>query len=90
MVKEVWPKWLNRPGLPLGPTQPRTTKQPLKEKQILCDPIFTSGKPPLGLASGLIAWSELPSNGKPGFWYRPNWPHCDIIFDLAAFVTETK
>ena len=88
VVREVWPKWLTRSGLPLGPTQPKTTKQPVKEPQELCNPIFTPGKPPLGLASGLIAWSELPANGEPGFWYRPNWPHCDIIFDLATFVTE--
>ena len=88
--KEVWPKWLKRTKLPLGPTptQPEKTNQLTNEQQDLCEPVFTPGKPPMGLASGLIAWSERPAVGEPGFWYRPSWPHCDIIYDLATFVTE--
>ena len=56
-----------RSGLPLGPTQPKTRKQPVQEQQEFCDPIFTPGKPPFGLASGLIAWSELPAKGNLHF-----------------------
>ena len=86
--KEVWPKWLKRSKLPLGPSRPKPTPESTPDTKNLCEPIFTPGKPPLGLASGLIPWSERPPSGQPGFWYRPSWPHCDIIFDLADFVTE--
>ena len=86
----MWPKWLNRARLPLGPVQKISNTDPEPDTYIqeICDPVFTVGKPPIGLGSGLIAWSESPSSGQPGFWYRPNWPECDIIFDLASFLTE--
>ena len=85
---EAWPKWLTRSKLPLGPSRPTTTPEPITDKKNLCGPVFISEKPPRGLASGLIAWSERPASGQSGFWYRPSWPQCDIIFDLANFFTE--